>query len=182
MFKEQCLAKNNEYGPQVSRTPTIDQFAIILTLPRLLYLRVLLLAAMGLGALYLMHLLAQDYNKIRKPAMKLAKFLLTKRDVSASLKESQMEDEVCVCLCHFSFFCVNIDINRQRVKLKIGKLNYNSIQINQVCCLTITVLLVDVRHNCTTSIAKMLLMSVLKNSCNDQPLSLYNKSYANPNV
>lgn len=31
----------------------------------------------------MMHLLAQDYNKIRKPAMKLARFLLTKRDLDA---------------------------------------------------------------------------------------------------
>lgn len=37
---------------------------------------------MGLGALYLLHILAQDYMKIRKPAAKLAKFLLTKREVS----------------------------------------------------------------------------------------------------
>lgn len=45
--------------------------------------RVLLLAAMGLGALYLIHLLASDYQKIRKPAAKLAKFLISKRDLSA---------------------------------------------------------------------------------------------------
>lgn len=38
---------------------------------------------MGLGALYLMHLLAQDYMKIRKPAAKLASFLLSKRDLDA---------------------------------------------------------------------------------------------------
>lgn len=38
---------------------------------------------MGLGALYLLHLLAQDYMKIRKPAAKLAKFLLSKRDLDA---------------------------------------------------------------------------------------------------
>lgn len=43
----------------------------------------LLLAAMGLGALYLIHLLAGDYQKIRKPAAKLAKFLVSKRDLSA---------------------------------------------------------------------------------------------------
>lgn len=38
---------------------------------------------MGLGALYLIHLLAKDYMKIRKPAAKLAKFLLSKRDLRA---------------------------------------------------------------------------------------------------
>lgn len=38
---------------------------------------------MGLGALYLLHLLAQDYMKIRKPAAKLARFLFSKRDLDA---------------------------------------------------------------------------------------------------
>lgn len=41
------------------------------------------MAAMGLGALYLLHLLAQDYMKIRKPAARLAKLLLSKRDLNA---------------------------------------------------------------------------------------------------
>lgn len=45
--------------------------------------RLLLLAALGLGSLYLLHLLAQDYMKIRKPAAKLASFLLSKRDLDA---------------------------------------------------------------------------------------------------
>lgn len=43
--------------------------------------RLIILAVMGLGALYLIHLLAKDYMKIRKPAAKLAKFLLTKRSI-----------------------------------------------------------------------------------------------------
>lgn len=43
----------------------------------------LILAAIGLGALYMMHILAQDYQKIRKPVMKLARALLTKRDLDA---------------------------------------------------------------------------------------------------
>lgn len=42
-----------------------------------------MLAVMGLGALYLIHVLAQDYMKIRKPAAKLASFLLSKRDLDA---------------------------------------------------------------------------------------------------
>lgn len=47
-------------------------------------LRVLLLAALGLGSLYMLHLLAQDYNKIRKPAAKLAGFFSkNKRDLNA---------------------------------------------------------------------------------------------------
>lgn len=48
------------------------------------HLRLLLLAAMGLGALYMMHLLAQDYNKIRQPVAKLARFLIHKRDTGAA--------------------------------------------------------------------------------------------------
>lgn len=48
-----------------------------------MYQRILLLFAMGLGALYLLHVLAGDYQKIRKPAAKLAKLLLTKRDLDA---------------------------------------------------------------------------------------------------
>lgn len=45
---------------------------------------------MGLGALYLLHVLAQDYMKIRKPAAKLAKFFLTKRDLDAvTFKENE---------------------------------------------------------------------------------------------
>lgn len=38
---------------------------------------------MGLGSLYLLHLLALDYMKIRKPAAKLAKLLLAKRDLNS---------------------------------------------------------------------------------------------------
>lgn len=38
---------------------------------------------MGLGALYLLHILAQDYMKIRKPAARLAKLFLSKRDLDA---------------------------------------------------------------------------------------------------
>lgn len=49
----------------------------------IIVLRLLLLAVMGLGALYLIHVLAQDYMKIRKPAAKLASFLLSKRDLDA---------------------------------------------------------------------------------------------------
>lgn len=48
---------------------------------------------MGLGALYLLHLLAQDYMKIRKPAAKLAKFLLSKRDLDA-VESKLAENEV----------------------------------------------------------------------------------------
>lgn len=45
--------------------------------------RLILLAAMGLGSLYMLHILAMDFNRIRKPVTKLAKFLFmrSKRDV-----------------------------------------------------------------------------------------------------
>lgn len=49
---------------------------------------------MGLGALYVLHLLAQDYMKIRKPAMKLAKFLFTKRDVDAVSRNTTDEEVI----------------------------------------------------------------------------------------
>lgn len=47
---------------------------------------------MGLGALYVLHLLAQDYMKIQKPAAKLAKFLLSKRDLDAVNQVFKLEN------------------------------------------------------------------------------------------
>lgn len=58
-------------------------------------LRVLMLAGMGLGALYMMHLLAQDFNRIRQPVSKLVRGLLSKRDVDAMLNKPT--DKVMVC-------------------------------------------------------------------------------------
>lgn len=46
-------------------------------------LRIVLLAAMGLGSLWMLHLIAQDFNKIRQPVAKLARLLISKRDVNA---------------------------------------------------------------------------------------------------
>lgn len=51
---------------------------------------------MGLGALYLLHVLAQDYMKIRKPAARLATFLLSKRDLNA-VDTELAEHEVQFC-------------------------------------------------------------------------------------
>lgn len=62
------------------------------------FCRILVLAAIGLGALYMMHLLAQDYNKIRKPVMKLARFI-GKRDVDAVIRKDK---EVCVFRCEMN--------------------------------------------------------------------------------
>lgn len=52
--------------------------------------RLLLLAAIGLGALYVLHLLAQDFQKIRRP-VQAAKALLSlgKRDVSNVLTTTE---------------------------------------------------------------------------------------------
>lgn len=46
-------------------------------------LRLILLAAMGLGSLWMLHLIAQDFNKIRQPVAKLARLLISKRDLNA---------------------------------------------------------------------------------------------------
>lgn len=68
--------------------------AVILGVARaqLHIIRLALLAAMGLGGLYLLHLLAQDYNTIRqpaRPAVKLAatalRALLVKRSIPDNL-------------------------------------------------------------------------------------------------
>lgn len=48
-------------------------------------LRIIVLAAMGLGSLWMLHLIAQDYNKIRQPVAKLARLLISKRDLDAVL-------------------------------------------------------------------------------------------------
>lgn len=44
-------------------------------------IRLLLLAGLGVGALYLLHLLAQDFNKIRKPAQAVKALLKLKREI-----------------------------------------------------------------------------------------------------
>lgn len=48
-------------------------------------LRIIILAAMGLGSLFMIHLIAQDFNKIRQPIAKLAGLLISKRDLNAVL-------------------------------------------------------------------------------------------------
>lgn len=48
-------------------------------------LRIIMLVAMGLGSLWMIHLIAQDFNKIRQPVAKLARLLISKRDVNAVL-------------------------------------------------------------------------------------------------
>ncbi|KAJ6649239.1 hypothetical protein Bhyg_04473 [Pseudolycoriella hygida] len=56
-------------------------------------LRIILLAAMGLGSLWMLHIIAQDYNKIRQPVAKLARLLISKRDVAAVLdNDNKIED------------------------------------------------------------------------------------------
>lgn len=68
--------------------------------------RLLLLLAMGLGALYLIHILAGDYQKIRKPAAKLARLLVSKRDVSAALEPHP--PEVGRPIMHYEFIACSI--------------------------------------------------------------------------
>ncbi|CAD7080051.1 unnamed protein product [Hermetia illucens] len=48
--------------------------------------RLIILAAMGLGALYMFHLLAQDYNKIRRPISTIRSFLRLKREVQQDVE------------------------------------------------------------------------------------------------
>lgn len=44
--------------------------------------RLVFLAAIGVAALYMIHLLAQDYNKIRKP-IAITKAFFSKRDLTS---------------------------------------------------------------------------------------------------
>lgn len=48
-------------------------------------IRVLVLAAMGLGALYVIHLLAQDFNRIRQPVTRFLQTFISKRDLRAMI-------------------------------------------------------------------------------------------------
>lgn len=83
---------------------------------------------MGLGALYLIHLLAQDYMKIRKPAAKLAKFLLTKRDLDAV--NALKTEEVCLFLLIYvhNFKLCNFSLcNRSKSYLIQNEKTYSAI-------------------------------------------------------
>lgn len=99
---------NQRNGLQVSRINWFKWFSTSVakkkSKTKISFYRILLLAALGLGALYMMHLLAQDYNKIRKPAMKLARFLLMKRDVNAVLNITPSDHQV-KTQWHYVKFC-----------------------------------------------------------------------------
>ncbi|XP_036329442.1 uncharacterized protein LOC118741550 [Rhagoletis pomonella] len=51
----------------------------------------LLLMGMGLGAMYMLHLLAQDYNKIRQPVAAAARALATASNAVARVKRGNTE-------------------------------------------------------------------------------------------
>lgn len=57
----------------------------------MLVIRLIFLAAMGLGSLYMLHILAMDFNRIRKPVTTLAKLLIFKRDVSGVVNNDNIE-------------------------------------------------------------------------------------------
>lgn len=61
-------------------------------------LRILLLAGMGLGALYMMHLLAQDFNRIRRPIANVVRGLISKRDLEAVTQQDKVMVSVAVPL------------------------------------------------------------------------------------
>ncbi|CAD6998373.1 uncharacterized protein LOC101449459 [Ceratitis capitata] len=54
--------------------------------------KLMLLMAMGLGALYMMHLLAQDYNKIRQPVAAAARALVSTSNLIARVKREVFEE------------------------------------------------------------------------------------------
>lgn len=65
-------------------------------------LRIILLAGMGLAALYMMHLLAQDFNRIRRPIANAVRGLISKRDLEAVTQQdkimvSAMPLDLCFC-------------------------------------------------------------------------------------
>lgn len=53
-------------------------------------LRILMLAGMGLAALYMMHLLAQDFNRIRRPIANVVRGLISKRDLEAVTQQDKV--------------------------------------------------------------------------------------------
>lgn len=83
----------------------------------------MILAALGLGSLYMMHLLAQDYNKIRKPAMTLARFLLMKRDLNAVLHTTPEQEVITstwiVVLREILLIYFNRNYTYSRIKKKL---------------------------------------------------------------
>lgn len=56
--------------------------------------RLLVCIVIGLGALYLLHTLAQDYMKIRQPAAKLARLFLGKRDLHSFIPHPHLDNMV----------------------------------------------------------------------------------------
>ncbi|XP_036225471.1 uncharacterized protein [Bactrocera oleae] len=57
-------------------------------------LKLILLMAMGLGAMYMVHLLAQDYNKIRQPVAAAARAIVSASNLITRAKRDTYEDNV----------------------------------------------------------------------------------------
>ncbi|XP_055838410.1 LOW QUALITY PROTEIN: uncharacterized protein LOC129906620 [Episyrphus balteatus] len=55
-------------------------------------IRLVILAVMGLGAMYMMHLLAQDYDRIRRPIKAIQRALRGKRDVMDTYESNEVVD------------------------------------------------------------------------------------------
>lgn len=88
--------------------------------------RLLICIIVGLGALYLLHKLAQDYMKIKKPASKLAGLLLSKRDLNAVILTSTSTTaatvlKIIISLCLFEIL---VCWNQVKFKITICELHY----------------------------------------------------------
>lgn len=68
-------------------------------------LRILALAGMGLAALYMMHLLAQDFNRIRRPIANVVRGLISKRDLEAVTQQDKVM--VSVIVRRFAFMYIS---------------------------------------------------------------------------
>lgn len=78
--------------------------------------RIIVLAAMGLGAMYMMHLLAQDFQRIRRPIQNAVRSFIYKRDVMAATQAGVLRpplhyphEPVTVNGHAASFNCLSID-------------------------------------------------------------------------
>lgn len=72
-------------------------------------LRIIMLAGMGLAALYMMHLLAQDFNRIRRPIANVVRGLISKRDLEAVTQQDKvMVSVLFVRICFYLHFYMSI--------------------------------------------------------------------------
>ncbi|XP_053960636.1 uncharacterized protein LOC128864900 [Anastrepha ludens] len=86
--------------------------------------KLILLMAMGLGAMYMMHLLAQDYNKIRQPVAAAARVLAS---ASNTVARSKRDNNEAVTKVH-KFF----NIPEQSISLNIANTTTLSIDWKRI--------------------------------------------------